>query len=86
MPTQREVIYYVRWAESWTKARGNRSPDATTAFFHALIPKRATCHNRQDISIQRKEDTGEGMRESDPPIVVGDGNGHKTKERAGRQR
>jgi integron integrase len=28
--------YYVRWAESWTKARGNRSPDATTAFFDAL--------------------------------------------------
>ena len=28
--------YYVRWAESWTKARGNRSPDATTALFDAL--------------------------------------------------
>ena len=28
--------YYVRWAEDWTKARGNRSADATTAFFDAL--------------------------------------------------
>ena len=28
--------YYVRWAESWTKARGNRSPEHTTAFFQAL--------------------------------------------------
>lgn len=28
--------YYLRWAEFWTKARGNRSADATTAFFDAL--------------------------------------------------
>jgi integron integrase len=28
--------YYVRWAESWTKARGNRSPEATLNFFDAL--------------------------------------------------
>ena len=28
--------YYVRWAEAWTKARGNRSADTTTAFFDAL--------------------------------------------------
>ena len=28
--------YYVRWAESWTKARGNRSAAATSAFFDAL--------------------------------------------------
>jgi integron integrase len=33
-PTARE--YYVRWAEAWTKARGNRSPDATRNFFDAL--------------------------------------------------
>jgi integron integrase len=33
-PTARE--YYVQWAEAWTKARGNRSADATTAFFDAL--------------------------------------------------
>ena len=33
-PTARD--YYVRWAESWTKARGNRSPDATRNFFDAL--------------------------------------------------
>jgi hypothetical protein len=34
LPAARD--YYVRWAEAWTKARGNRSPDATTAFFDAL--------------------------------------------------
>lgn len=28
--------YYVRWAESWTKARGNRSPEATRNYFDAL--------------------------------------------------
>jgi integron integrase len=28
--------HYVRWAENWTKARGNRSADSTTAFFDAL--------------------------------------------------
>jgi hypothetical protein len=33
-PTARE--YYVQWAEAWTKARGNRSADATSAFFDAL--------------------------------------------------
>ena len=33
-PTARE--YDVQWAEAWTKARGNRSADATTAFFDAL--------------------------------------------------
>ena len=33
-PTTHE--YYVQWAEDWTKARGNRSPAATTAFFDAL--------------------------------------------------
>ena len=33
-PSARE--YCVRWAECWTKARGNRSADATTAFFDAI--------------------------------------------------
>ena len=33
-PTTHE--YYVQWAEAWTKARGNRSADATSAFFDAL--------------------------------------------------
>ena len=33
-PTTHE--YYVQWAEAWTKARGNRSTDATSAFFDAL--------------------------------------------------
>ena len=33
-PAARE--YYVRWAESWIKARGNLSADVTTAFFDAL--------------------------------------------------
>ena len=33
-PTAHE--YYVQWAEDWTKARGNRSADATNAFFDAL--------------------------------------------------
>jgi hypothetical protein len=28
--------YYVRWAEAWTKAHGQRSTDTTTAFFDAL--------------------------------------------------
>ena len=29
-------VFYVRWAEAWTKACGNRSAEATTAFFDAL--------------------------------------------------
>jgi len=29
-------VFYVRWAEAWTKARGNRSADSTSAFFDAL--------------------------------------------------
>ena len=33
-PTAHE--YYVQWAEAWTKVRGNRSADSTTAFFDAL--------------------------------------------------
>jgi len=33
-PTVHE--YYVQWAEDWTKARGHRSADATSAFFDAL--------------------------------------------------
>ncbi len=33
-PTTHE--YYVHWAEAWTKVRGNRSADATSAFFDAL--------------------------------------------------
>jgi hypothetical protein len=28
--------HYVRWAESWTKAHGQRSAEATAAFFDAL--------------------------------------------------
>jgi integron integrase len=28
--------YYVRWAEGWLKARGNRSVETTTAYFDAL--------------------------------------------------
>ena len=28
--------YYVRWAEAWINARGNRSADTTTAYFDAL--------------------------------------------------
>jgi len=28
--------YYVRWAESWTKARGQQSAERTQAWFHAL--------------------------------------------------
>lgn len=28
--------YYVRWAESWTKARGHQSPERTQAYFDAL--------------------------------------------------
>jgi hypothetical protein len=28
--------YYVRWAEAWINARGNRSTDTTTAYFDAL--------------------------------------------------
>ena len=28
--------YYVRWAEAWIKAHGNRSADTTSAFFAAL--------------------------------------------------
>jgi hypothetical protein len=33
-PAARE--YYVRWAETWIKAHGNRSPEATSAYFDAL--------------------------------------------------
>ena len=33
-PTARD--YYVRWAEAWINARGNRSADTTTAYFDAL--------------------------------------------------
>ena len=28
--------YYVRWAESWTKARGHQSPERTHEYFDAL--------------------------------------------------
>ncbi len=28
--------YYVRWAESWTKARGHQSHERTQAYFDAL--------------------------------------------------
>ena len=28
--------YYVRWAEAWINARGNRSADATSSYFDAL--------------------------------------------------
>ncbi len=34
--------YYVRWAEAWTKARGNRSPEATRNFFDALSRSTST--------------------------------------------
>jgi integron integrase len=30
------IDYYVRWAESWTKACGHQSPERTHAFFEAL--------------------------------------------------
>jgi len=33
-PTARD--YYIRWAESWTKARGHQSPERTHAYFDAL--------------------------------------------------
>ncbi|MEI7912984.1 MAG: hypothetical protein WCK77_25465 [Verrucomicrobiota bacterium] len=33
-PTAHE--YYLQWAEAWTRVRGNRSADSTTAFFAAL--------------------------------------------------
>lgn len=33
-PTAR--THYVRWAESWTKARGHQSPQRTSDYFHAL--------------------------------------------------
>ena len=33
-PTVRD--YYVRWAESWTKARGHQSPERTQGYFDAL--------------------------------------------------
>ena len=40
--------------------------------------------NWQDIDDQRKEGVDEGKRDSDPPIVVRDGNtGHTAKEWAG---
>ena len=43
--------------------------------------------NRRDVGSQHQGDTDAGIRESDPPIVVRDGNaGHKAKERAGKQR
>ena len=43
--------------------------------------------NRRDVGSQPQEDTDAGIRESDPPIVVRDGNtGHTAKERAGRHR
>ena len=43
--------------------------------------------NRRDISSRRQGDTDERIRESDPPVVVRDGNaGHTAKERAGKQR
>ncbi len=29
-------VHYVRWAESWTKARGNRSAEATRGYFDSL--------------------------------------------------
>jgi len=32
--------YYVRWAEDWTQARGNRSAVATTAFIDPLVAPR----------------------------------------------
>ncbi len=28
--------HYVRWAESWAKARGNRSAEATRGYFDSL--------------------------------------------------
>jgi len=43
--------------------------------------------NRPDVGSQRTGDADAGIRESDPPIVVRDGNtGHTAKEQAGRQR
>ena len=43
--------------------------------------------NRRDAGSQRTGDADTGIRESDPPIVVRDGNtGHAAKERAGMQR
>ena len=30
------ISHYVRWAESWTKARGHQSPERTQAYFDAL--------------------------------------------------
>ena len=43
--------------------------------------------NRRDTGNQLTEDAGVGMRESDSPIVLGDGNAvHMGKGRAGKQR
>ena len=43
--------------------------------------------NRRDVGSQRTGDADAGIRESDPPIVVRDGNtGHTAKGWAGRQR
>jgi hypothetical protein len=49
-------------------------------------PAEAARQPRDDCD-QRQEDAVMTLRESDPPIVVRDGNtGHKAKERAGKQR
>ncbi|TAE87282.1 MAG: hypothetical protein EAZ71_08795, partial [Verrucomicrobia bacterium] len=47
--------YYVRWAESWTKARGNRSSEATRNFFDALARSTsiADWHYRQAVDAVR---------------------------------
>ena len=37
--------HYLRWAESWTKARGHESPERSRAYFEALIGE-----NRQNAS------------------------------------
>jgi len=43
--------------------------------------------NRRDIGSQLQGDADEGIRESDPPMVVRDGSaGHAAKGRAGKQR
>ncbi|TAE78167.1 MAG: hypothetical protein EAZ84_02380, partial [Verrucomicrobia bacterium] len=47
--------YYVRWAEAWTKARGNRSSEATRNFFDALSRSTsiADWHYRQAVDAVR---------------------------------
>ncbi|PAW64561.1 MAG: hypothetical protein B9S38_16230 [Verrucomicrobiia bacterium Tous-C4TDCM] len=47
--------YYVRWAEAWTKARGNRSPEATRNFFDAQSRSTslADWHYRQALDAVR---------------------------------